>query len=91
MFRPKSNQLVSFNKLDLFGESDNDRSGSGLSGQSVGSAGDVGFGNFVPTGIKSLGDVVPLVVFVPRGVESKCGRLIGSFWRQKIDLPLCLS
>ena len=80
-----------FNESDFFDKSDNAGSGSGSPGKSIGSAGDVGFGDFVPTGIKSLGDVVLLVVFVPRGVESKCGRLIGSFWRQKIDLPLCLS
>ena len=33
----------------------------------------VGFGNFVPAGIESLGDVVTLVIFVLRGVESKYG------------------
>ena len=48
---------------------------------------------FVLTGIDSIGDVVPLFVFVPIGVESKGGRLIGveskcgqlieSFWRPK--------
>ena len=82
--------LLSFNKLNFFGESDNDGSGSGSPGKSVGSAVEsvggvsgVGFGVFVLTGIKSIGDVVLLVVFVPRGVESKRGRLIGSFWRPK--------
>ena len=49
-------------------------------GKSVGSASDVGFGNFVPTGIKSLVNVVRLVVLIPRGVESKLGQLTGSFW-----------
>ena len=33
----------------------------------------VGSGDFVPTGIESLGDLVPLFVFLPRGVESKGG------------------
>ena len=33
----------------------------------------VGFDGFVPTGIESLGDVVLLVMFLPRGVESKYG------------------
>ena len=70
-------------------ESDNDGSGSrtpgmcafpfcsdefvGSVGESVGRFSDVGPGFFVPTGIKSIGDVVPLVVFVPKGVESKGG------------------
>ena len=35
--------------------------------ESVGSVSGVGFCIFVPTGIKSLGDVVSLIVFVPRG------------------------
>ena len=70
-------------------ESDNDGSGSGSPGksafpfcsykyvgsvgESVGSVSGVGSGNFVLTGIESLGDVVPLVLFIPRGVESKRG------------------
>ena len=52
-------------------------------GRSVGSVGEsvvrvcgVGTGGFVPTGIESIGGVVPLVVFVSRGVESKSGRII---------------
>ena len=80
-------------------ESENDGSGSGSPGtcnftfcygesvgsvgESVGSLSGIGSGNFAPTGIKSLGDVVPLVVFVPRGVESKGDQLIESFWRPK--------
>ena len=61
-------------------ESDNNGSGSGspdmcdfpfCSGNYVGRVIRVGYGVFVPTGIKSIGDVVMLVVFVPRGVESK--------------------
>ena len=63
------------------------------SGKSVGSVNGVGSGDFVPTGIKSIGDVVllvvfvprgvPLFVFVPRGVDSKGGQLIELFWRPK--------
>ena len=41
----------------------------------------VGSGILVLTGIKSIGDVVPLVVFAPKGVESKGGRLIKIFLR----------
>ena len=55
----------------------------GSAGESVGSVSGLGSGDFVLTVIESLGDVVPLVVFVPRGVESKGGRLIESFLRQK--------
>ena len=43
------------------------------SGKSVGSVSGVGSGDFVLTGIESIGDTVPLFVFVPRGVESKGG------------------
>ena len=80
-------------------ESDNDESGSGSPGtcifpfcsvESVGSAGEsvgsfsgVGSGNFVPTEIKSLGDVFTFVMFAPIGVESKGGQIIGSFWCPK--------
>ena len=82
-------ELVSFEKLDFFGESVNGGSGSRSPGafafpfsyvklvdsasESIGSVSGVGFGNFVPTEIKSLGDVVSLVIFVPIGVESKGG------------------
>ena len=38
---------------------------------------------FVPILIKSIGDIVPLVVFVLIGVESKGGRIIEMFWRPK--------
>ena len=78
-------------------ESDNFGSGSGspgtcaflfCSGKSVGSAGEsvggisgVGSGVFFLTGIESIGDVFPLVVFVPIGFESKGGQLIEIFWR----------
>ena len=36
------------------------------------------------TGIDSIGDVVPFVMFVPRGVESKVGRVIEIFSQLKI-------
>ena len=68
-------------------ESDNDRSGSGYtvtcafsfcSVKSVGCVGKyvgcfcgVGSSVFVFTDLRSIGEVVLLVVFVPRGVESK--------------------
>ena len=39
----------------------------------VGRVRGVGSGVFLMTGIDSIGEVVPLVVFVPIGVESKCG------------------
>ena len=91
-------ELVSFDEVYLFNESDNDGSGSGSPSTSIGSAGEsvgrvsgAGYGIFFPTGIESLSDVVTLVKFVPRGVDSKGVRLIGSLWRQNIDLPLCLS
>ena len=80
---------MSFDELDFFDESENDESGSGSPGmfafpfsseksvgsavESVGSVSGIGFGDFVTIGIKSHGDVVPLVVFVPRGVDSKGG------------------
>ena len=71
---------MSFEELDFFDESDNYGSVSGSPGTSVGSSGEsvgsvrgVGFGNFFPTGIESLDDVVPLVVFVPSRVDSKGG------------------
>ena len=63
-------------------ESDNDGSGSRspgtctfsfCSGKSVGRVSGLGSGVFVPTGIESIGDVVLLVLFVPRGVKSKSG------------------
>ena len=58
-------ELVSFDKLNFFDQSENYGSGSGSPDKYVGSAGDIGFGDFVLTGIESLGNVVPLVVFVP--------------------------
>ena len=50
---------------------------------SVGRVHGVGSGVFVPKGIESIGDVVPLVVSIPIGVESKGGRLIALFWSPK--------
>ena len=73
-------------------ESDNYGSGSGssgtcafpfCSGNYVGRVSGICSGVFVPTGIKSISDVISLVVFVPRGVESKVGRLIEIFSRSK--------
>ena len=43
----------------------------------------VGSSIFVPTGIKSIGDIVLLVVSVPIEVGSKVGRLVELFWRRK--------
>ena len=92
-------ELVSFNEVYFFGEFDNDGSRSGTPGtvafpfssvkfvgsacESVGSVSSLCLGYFVLTGIESLGDVFMLDVFVPRGVESKVGQLIGSFLRPK--------
>ena len=86
-------EFLSFDELDLFdNEDDDDGSGSRSPGtccfpffsdEYVGRVSGVGSGDFVPTGINSIGDVVLLVVFVPRGVEYKVGRPIGSFWRPK--------
>ena len=70
-------------KLDFFDESDSYGYGSGSPGGSVGSTSGIGFGDFVLTGIESIGDVVLLVVFVPRGVKYKVGQPIGIFWRPK--------
>ena len=41
----------------------------------------VGSGVFVPIGIKSIGEVVTFVVFVPLLSEAKGGRLIETIWR----------
>ena len=84
-------------------ESDDDGSGSGSAGMctfpfrsddsagradnSVGHVHGVGSGVFVLIGIESTGDIVPLVVFVPKGVNSKCGRLAEYFCAQSIDFP----
>ena len=90
--------MVSLHKSDLFDdESDDDGTfpfcfddsvghvgdSVALVGKSVGRVSGVESGIFVPTGIESIGGVVPLVVFVPKGVKSKGGRLIEIFWRQK--------
>ena len=89
-----SNELYSFND-----ESDDNGSNSGSAGtcdfpfrfnESVGRVGEyvgrgsgVGYSVFVLTGIKSIGDVFLLVLLVPKGVESKSGRLIEIFCRPK--------
>ena len=79
-------ELLSFHELDLFNDDSNDDGyGSGspgmctftfFSGDYVGFVSGVGSGVFVPTGIKLIGDVVSLVLFVPRGFESIVGPLI---------------
>ena len=76
-------ELLSFDKLDLFDdESDNYGSGSGspgtrvfpfCSGKSVVSISGVGSVDSILICIESIGDVVSLFVFIPRGVESKGG------------------
>ena len=43
----------------------------GTAGESIGNVSGVGSGDFVLIEIESLGDVVPLVMFIPRGVNSK--------------------
>ena len=73
--------MLSFGKLELFGDDYyDDGSGSGspdtcafpfCSGNSIGRVNGVGYGVFVTAVIESIGDVVPLVMFVPRGFESK--------------------
>ena len=86
-------ELLSFDELNVFDDESGDyRYGSGspgtctfpfCSGYSVGRVSGVCSVIFVPTGTKSIGDVVLLVVFVPRGVKSKVGQLIELFWRSK--------
>ena len=55
----------------------------GSVGKSVGGVSGVGSCVFVLTGLKSVGDVVLFVMFVPRGVKSKGGRIIELFCRPK--------
>ena len=38
---------------------------------SVGCVRGMKFGVFVPTGIESIGEIVPLVAFIPKGVKTK--------------------
>ena len=56
---------------------------AGRVNESVGCVSGVGSGVFVPTVIDSIGDTVPLVTFVPKGVDSKGGQIIEVFWRPK--------
>ena len=76
----------------LYDESEDDGSDSESAGMcdfsfhfnySVGRVRGVDSGVFVPIGVNSNFDVVPLVVFVQIGVKSKGGRLIEIFWRPK--------
>ena len=46
-------------------------------GESIGSVSSICSGNFVPIEIDSIGNFVPLIVLLPRGVDSKGGRLVG--------------
>ena len=55
----------------------------GSDGKSVGCVCGVGSGVFVPTVIDLIGDVVLLVVLLPKGVESKGGRLVELFCNSK--------
>ena len=86
--------LLSLDQSDLLDdESDNDGYDSGSSGtysfcafslrfdDSVGSVSCLGYGVFVPTGVKSKSDILAFCVFVPIGVDYKGGRLIEMFWR----------
>ena len=82
-------ELVSFKELYFFDESDNNGSGFGSAGtfafpfssvksvcsagEYIGSVSGVVSGSFVLIAIESVGDVVPLVMFVQRGVGSKGG------------------
>ena len=49
----------------------------------VGCVSGVGSVVIVPTGNESIGAIVPLVVFVSKGVKYKGGGLIKIFWRPK--------
>ena len=49
----------------------------GSAGESIGSVSSICSGNFVPIEIDSIGNFVPLIVLLPRGVDSKGGRLVG--------------
>ena len=51
--------------------------------ESFGCVSNMGSVVFFLTRIESIGDVVLLVVFVPKGFKSKGGRLIEIFWRPK--------
>ena len=58
---------------------------------SVGRVSSVGSEVFVLAGIDSIGDVVPLAVFVPKGVQSRGCRIIEIFWRPKSCFSLLVS
>ena len=85
--------MLSFDELYFFDdESDNYGSGSGSPGMCafpfcsvkyIGGVSGVGSGDFVLTRIESIGNVVLLFVFIPRGVKSKGQRLIEIFWTSK--------
>ena len=60
---------------------------SGCVEYSVGRVSSVGSGVFVLAGIYSIGGVVPLFIFVPKGVKSKGGLLIETFSAQNPGFP----
>ena len=62
----------------------------GSVGKSIGSVHGVGSGVFF-TRIDSISDVVPLIMFVPKGVKSKGGRLIEIFCRSRYLFSLLVS
>ena len=57
----------------------------GTVGESIGRVSGVGSGIFFLTGIDSISDIFLLVVFVPKGFKSKCGRLVEIFSAQNLD------
>ena len=63
----------------------------GSTGESIAHVRGVGSRFFPPTVNESIGDVVPLVVFVPIGVEYKGGQLIEIFFRSKDRFSLLVS
>ena len=75
--------MLSFDVLDFYDdESDNDEAGYDsigtcdfpcCSGIFVGCVSGIGYGFFALNGIESIGDVVLLVVSVPKGVNSRGG------------------
>ena len=83
--------FLSLEESDSLGdESENDGCEPGSAGtctfpfcfyDSIGRVSGVGSVVFFPIGVDSNFDVVPLVEFIPIGVESKGSRLINIFWR----------
>ena len=63
----------------------------GCVGDSVGSVSGMGSSIFSLSGIESIGDVFLLVVFIPKEIWFKGGRLIEIFWRPKSLFSLLVS